>query len=139
MEYTGEVGLIRTPTCFTFRAATDSSILNGQVISRAESYKRVATTYKGWSAYYFLDYDGMEVLDAVRVLSIFERRCLPIPRALAPAHWCLLWCSQGRKGNNARFINHSCGPNTHVARWKFANTDEFQVSLCRRDRSRDLR
>lgn len=31
------------------------------MISREESYERVATVYKGWSAYYFLDYDGDEV------------------------------------------------------------------------------
>lgn len=36
-----------------------------QVISRAESYRRVLNEYKDWNAYYFLNYDGYEVIDAV--------------------------------------------------------------------------
>ncbi|KAK4054134.1 hypothetical protein OIV83_001159 [Microbotryomycetes sp. JL201] len=54
--------------------------LNGsprQVIHRDEAYRRVKRDYKHVSSYYFLDYDGYDVLDA------------------------------GKKGNAARFINHS--------------------------------
>lgn len=56
----------------------------GEIITREESYKRVAKT-KGHS-FYFLDYDGSEVLDAAL------------------------------KGTGARFINHSCGPNLYCVR-----------------------
>jgi len=39
-----------------------------QVISRAESYRRVLNEYKDWHAYYFLNYDGYEVIDAVKLM-----------------------------------------------------------------------
>ena len=43
---------------------TDSA--SRQIISRDESYRRVLTAYKDAKSYYFLDYDGDEVVDAVR-------------------------------------------------------------------------
>lgn len=36
--------------------------------------------------------------------------------------------SQGLKGNNSRFINHSCSGNLTVERWKRHDVDEFEVS-----------
>ncbi|ORY89700.1 hypothetical protein BCR35DRAFT_287700 [Leucosporidium creatinivorum] len=71
----------------------------GEIISRDESYKRVLTIYKGAKSYYFLDYDGHEVIDA------------------------------GQRGNTSRFINHSCGPNVRVIRWKMASMEEFQMGI----------
>ncbi|GAA5911837.1 uncharacterized protein JCM6883_001285 [Sporobolomyces salmoneus] len=76
----------------------------GEIISRDESYRRVLNDYKDRSDYYFLEYDSMEVIDA------------------------------GQKGNSSRFINHSCGPNCEVVRWRLASIDEYQVGIfARRD------
>jgi SET domain-containing protein len=36
---------------------------------------------------------------------------------------------QGLKGNCARFINHSCGPNVQVVSCKYADIDEFQIGI----------
>ncbi|GAA5820671.1 hypothetical protein JCM3770_004960 [Rhodotorula araucariae] len=71
----------------------------GEIISRDESYRRVLTTYKDKTSYYFMDYDGFEVVDA------------------------------GQRGNSARFINHSCGPNLQVVRWRLATMEEYQMGL----------
>lgn len=71
----------------------------GEIISRDESYKRVVTIYNDAKSFYFLDYDGSDVIDA------------------------------GRKGNSARFINHSCDPNCHVVRWKLAGFEEYQIGI----------
>ncbi|GAA5948495.1 hypothetical protein JCM3765_004902 [Sporobolomyces pararoseus] len=71
----------------------------GEIISRDESYKRVLNEYKDRSDYYFLEYDSLEVIDA------------------------------GQKGNSSRFINHSCGPNCEVVRWRLASVDEYQVGI----------
>lgn len=37
----------------------------GEIISRDESYRRVLTVYKEAKSFYFLNYDGEEVIDAV--------------------------------------------------------------------------
>lgn len=71
----------------------------GEVISRNESYRRVQAEYKDRHDFYFLDYDGDEVVDA------------------------------GLKGNAARFANHSCGPNCKMIRWRLADSDEWQIGL----------
>ncbi|TKA50983.1 hypothetical protein B0A53_05675 [Rhodotorula sp. CCFEE 5036] len=71
----------------------------GEIISRNESYRRVLTDYKDSASYYFMDYDGFEVVDA------------------------------GQRGNCARFINHSCGPNLEVVRWRLAQFEEYQMGL----------
>lgn len=60
-----------------------------QVISRAESYRRVLNEYKDWNAYYFLNYDGCEVIDAVRYFGLVraglqmcaDHRCVRFHRA----------------------------------------------------------
>lgn len=36
---------------------------------------------------------------------------------------------QGLKGNCARYINHSCGPNVQVVSCKYADVDEFQIGV----------
>ncbi|GAA6006911.1 hypothetical protein JCM11491_001441 [Sporobolomyces phaffii] len=71
----------------------------GEIISRDESYRRVLNDYKDRSDYYFLEYDSYEVLDA------------------------------GQRGNSSRFINHSCGPNCEVVRWRLATVEEYQVGI----------
>ncbi|GAA5872350.1 hypothetical protein JCM8547_000904 [Rhodosporidiobolus lusitaniae] len=71
----------------------------GEIITRDESYRRVLTTYAGKPSYYFLDYDGFEVIDA------------------------------GQRGNASRFINHSCGPNLGVVRWRLATVEEYQMGI----------
>ena len=55
--------------------------------------------YKHRHDFYFLDYDGEEVIDA------------------------------GMKGNPARFANHSCGPNCKMVRFRLADADEWQIGL----------
>ncbi|BGP17178.1 hypothetical protein JCM10213v2_005194 [Rhodosporidiobolus nylandii] len=71
----------------------------GEIITRDESYRRVLTTYASSGSYYFLDYDGFEVIDA------------------------------GQRGNSSRFINHSCGPNLQVVRWRLAGVEEYQMGI----------
>ncbi|KAM0789583.1 hypothetical protein ACM66B_000392 [Microbotryomycetes sp. NB124-2] len=71
----------------------------GEVIHRDEAYRRVKRDYKHMSSYYFLDYDGYDVLDA------------------------------GKRGNEARFINHSCEPNVRVVSWKMASFEEYQMGI----------
>lgn len=60
MQYLGEVR--------SFLSSHSRSLLtrSPQIIPRDESYRRVLTTYKDSKSYYFLDYDGHEVIDAVR-------------------------------------------------------------------------
>lgn len=71
----------------------------GEVITRDESYKRVVTVYQDYTSFYFLNYDGSEVIDA----SVM--------------------------GNSARFLNHSCGPNLSIERWKLSSYEEFQIGI----------
>ncbi|KAM0748784.1 SET domain-containing protein [Meredithblackwellia eburnea MCA 4105] len=71
----------------------------GEIISRDESYRRVLTDYKDAKSYYFLDYDGDEVVDA------------------------------GQRGTSSRYINHSCGPNVNVVRWSLSDIDEYQIGI----------
>lgn len=95
MEYRGEVRCLGFLFYFSARRAY---ALRVQIISRDESYKRVLTTYKGAKSYYFLDYDGHEVIDAVR------------PRSSVCCRGRAADCctnTQGQKGNSSRFINHS--------------------------------
>ncbi|GAA5861227.1 hypothetical protein JCM1840_003122 [Sporobolomyces johnsonii] len=71
----------------------------GEIISRDESYRRVLVDYKDRNDYHIMDYDGFEVIDA------------------------------GQRGNSSRFINHSCGPNCHVVRWRLAGVEEYQMGI----------
>ncbi|GAA5986334.1 hypothetical protein JCM11641_002048 [Rhodosporidiobolus odoratus] len=73
----------------------------GEIIARDESYRRVLSPdyYASKTSYYFLDYDGFEVIDA------------------------------GQRGNSSRFINHSCGPNLEVVRWRLAGVEEYQMGI----------
>ncbi|GAA5937095.1 hypothetical protein JCM1841_001881 [Sporobolomyces salmonicolor] len=71
----------------------------GEIISRDESYRRVLVDYKDRNDYHIMDYDGFEVIDA------------------------------GQRGNSSRFINHSCGPNCHVVRWRLAAVEEYQMGI----------
>lgn len=54
-----------------------------QIISRDESYKRVLTVYKEAKSYYFLDYDGYDVIDAVSSLGRGLRAVTDRVRTLA--------------------------------------------------------
>lgn len=98
IEYRGEV---RAPSALRVPSSPLTRRLVEQIISRNESYRRVLENYANAKSYYFLDYDGWEVVDA------------------------------GQRGNSARFINHSCDPNVQVIRWKLASYDEYQVRLPR--------
>ncbi|KAK4054350.1 hypothetical protein OIO90_003583 [Microbotryomycetes sp. JL221] len=71
----------------------------GEVISRDEACRPVKHEYKEWSSYYFLNYNGHEVLDA------------------------------GRKGSISRFVNSSCDPNVKVVSWRMASLNEFQMGI----------
>jgi hypothetical protein len=83
-EYRGEVRCVRSLLNRLFGPNERGPSMNGsmrprdadllppsslQIISRDESYRRVLTTYKEAKSYYFLDYDGHEVIDAVRQLA----------------------------------------------------------------------
>ncbi|KAF9584434.1 Histone-Lysine N-Methyltransferase ash1l [Lunasporangiospora selenospora] len=59
----------------------------GEVISQVLCHERMETIYKENKNFYFLEYEKGEVVDA----------CL--------------------KGTNARFVNHSCSPNSHIEKW----------------------
>ena len=59
----------------------------GEVISNETAEERMETDYKEAKCFYFLDYGNGEVLDG------------------------------GKKGNEARFVNHSCDPNCHIEKW----------------------
>ncbi|KAG5518787.1 hypothetical protein PMAC_002758 [Pneumocystis sp. 'macacae'] len=59
----------------------------GEVIEKKEVFCRMDGIYRDAQNYYFLDLSGGQVLDA------------------------------GLKGNEARFINHSCEPNCRIEKW----------------------
>ncbi|RKO90169.1 structural basis of auto-inhibitory mechanism of histone methyltransferase, partial [Blyttiomyces helicus] len=86
--------VFRTPFCgFGLRTKVDIprgalvTEYRGEVISQEECRHRMETMYGGTQNYYFLNYDGKEVVDA------------------------------GRKGTDARFANHSCEPNCYIEKW----------------------
>ncbi|KAG0300389.1 Histone-Lysine N-Methyltransferase ash1l [Dissophora globulifera] len=59
----------------------------GEVISQNECHRRMETIYKNNKNFYFLEYEKGEVVDACQ------------------------------KGTNARFVNHSCSPNSQIEKW----------------------
>ncbi|GJJ69965.1 [histone H3]-lysine4 N-trimethyltransferase ASH1L [Entomortierella parvispora] len=59
----------------------------GEVISQALCHERMEGIYKNNKNFYFLEYEKGEVVDA----------CM--------------------KGTNARFVNHSCSPNSQIEKW----------------------
>ncbi|KAG9326780.1 hypothetical protein KVV02_008670 [Mortierella alpina] len=59
----------------------------GEVISQTECHKRMEGIYKSNKNFYFLEYEKGEVVDACQ------------------------------KGTNARFVNHSCSPNSQIEKW----------------------
>ncbi|KAI8604108.1 hypothetical protein EDD21DRAFT_301262, partial [Dissophora ornata] len=59
----------------------------GEVISQIECHRRMETIYKNNKNFYFLEYEKGEVVDACQ------------------------------KGTNARFVNHSCSPNSQIEKW----------------------
>ncbi|KAG0031835.1 Histone-Lysine N-Methyltransferase ash1l [Podila clonocystis] len=59
----------------------------GEVISQKLCLERMATIYKKNKNFYFLEYEKGEVVDACQ------------------------------KGTNARFVNHSCAPNSQIEKW----------------------
>ncbi|KAG0001134.1 Histone-Lysine N-Methyltransferase ash1l [Entomortierella chlamydospora] len=59
----------------------------GEVISQSECHRRMETIYKNNKNFYFLEYEKGEVVDACQ------------------------------KGTNARFVNHSCSPNSQIEKW----------------------
>lgn len=71
MEYRGEVRLFHPLSTSTVWPDISETRLP-QIISRDESYRRVVGIYKDSKSYYFLDYDGDEVIDAVRPLPILS-------------------------------------------------------------------
>ncbi|KAH8925877.1 hypothetical protein BT69DRAFT_1348426 [Atractiella rhizophila] len=71
----------------------------GEIIGINECYRRVYNIYKDSKNFYFLQYSDFEVLDA------------------------------GRKGNEARFMNHSCDPNTKVVKYKYGDLDEYEIGF----------
>ncbi len=59
----------------------------GEIISEYTCMERMRTIYADYENYFFLNYDGDEVLDG----------CI--------------------KGTEVRFVNHSCDPNCHIEKW----------------------
>ncbi|KAF9988519.1 Histone-Lysine N-Methyltransferase ash1l [Modicella reniformis] len=59
----------------------------GEVISQSECHRRMESIYKNNKNFYFLEYEKGEVVDACQ------------------------------KGTNARFVNHSCSPNSQIEKW----------------------
>ncbi|KAG0213825.1 Histone-Lysine N-Methyltransferase ash1l [Mortierella sp. GBA30] len=59
----------------------------GEVISQIECHKRMEGIYKNNKNFYFLEYEKGEVVDACQ------------------------------KGTIARFVNHSCSPNSQIEKW----------------------
>ncbi|KXS19061.1 histone-lysine N-methyltransferase ash1, partial [Gonapodya prolifera JEL478] len=59
----------------------------GEIISEDTCLNRMSTIYANNHAFYMLEYQEGEVIDA------------------------------HRKGTEARFVNHSCDPNCHIEKW----------------------
>lgn len=59
----------------------------GEIISSEMCRERMTVDYRDHEHYYFLDYDGGEVIDGTT------------------------------RGTEARFVNHSCNPNCHIEKW----------------------
>ena len=71
----------------------------GEVITPAECVDRYNEEYSVHGRYYFLDYEDGYILDA------------------------------GRKGNETRFVNHSCEPNCVVEKWHVPQDSESRIVL----------
>ncbi|KAH9817798.1 hypothetical protein DFH28DRAFT_1080933 [Melampsora americana] len=97
--YTGEQRGWGLKTEIRLKAGIFLIDYRGEIISRECCYKRVVNDYRGMTSFYFLDYDGSDVIDA------------------------------GKKGNCSRFINHSCEPNLRVERFKLSGLEEYQIGL----------
>lgn len=97
--YTGEQRGWGLKTEIRLKAGIFLIDYRGEIISRETCYKRVVNDYRGMTSFYFLDYDGSDVIDA------------------------------GKKGNCSRFINHSCEPNLRVERFKLSGLEEYQIGL----------
>lgn len=88
-------------------------------IPRSTFYKRIRNEYHNRKDFYALSYDGDEVIDAVS--------CVITPHE-PPIEYLSL---QGLRGNEARFINHSCGPNLEVRKYQTMGngSEEFEVGF----------
>ncbi|KAJ3123434.1 Histone-Lysine N-Methyltransferase ash1l [Physocladia obscura] len=69
----------------------------GEIVSQQTCLERMDVMYAGATHYYFLNYDKSEVIDG------------------------------GRKGSDARFVNHSCDPNCRIEKWAMGG--EYFVGL----------
>ncbi|KAG0047970.1 Histone-Lysine N-Methyltransferase ash1l, partial [Gryganskiella cystojenkinii] len=69
----------------------------GEVISQSLCHERMEGIYKHNKNFYFLEYEKGEVVDACQ------------------------------KGTNARFVNHSCSPNSQIEKWFF--NGEMQIGI----------
>jgi SET domain-containing protein len=81
-------------------------------------YKRIRNEYHNRKDFYALSYDADEVIDAVSwEPDTSNYHAEPF--------------LQGLRGNEARFINHSCGPNLEVRKYQIMGngSEEFEVGF----------